>query len=142
MQTKKITLFLFAGMLAVGCNRQMQISAPPANTSQPPASKIPLATAPAPFTIGTVSRHAQNFVNKNVRVEGYALAIKDGYAIFSDESTGPIGYYDLPVTGPGVNSLQTKQKYLLNGILIYKGLNASNNNPYHLELSNPPETLK
>lgn len=88
------------------------------------------------LTIGQVSRHPQNYVNKSVAVAGYVLEQQNGYAIFSDESVGTIGVYDLPVSGSGVNNLAPKQKYTLQGILKYQSLTASNHNPYHLELTN------
>ena len=91
-----------------------------------------------PSTVGTVSRHPQSYVNQTVTVAGYILQQQNGYAIFSDEAAGPIGPYDLPVVGTGVAGLATKQKYILQGILTYQGLTASNNNPYHLELTAAP----
>ncbi|MCL5009141.1 MAG: hypothetical protein M1400_02235 [Patescibacteria group bacterium] len=88
--------------------------------------------------IGSVSRQAQNFVDKKVAVEGYVLQQDNGYAIFSDEAAGKLGPYDLPVLGAGVTNLPLKQKYILEGVVKYGGLKASNGNPYHLELSVQP----
>ncbi len=93
----------------------------------------------APATIGSISRHPQNYLNQTVTVAGYVLKQQNGYAIFSDEATGPIGQYDLPVIGTNINGLTMKQKYVLTGILKYQGLTSSNGNPYHLELTALPE---
>lgn len=87
------------------------------------------------LSVGQVSRHPQNYVNQPVTVAGYVLKQQNGYAIFSDESTGLIGAYDLPVSGSRVDGLALKQKYTLQGILKYQGLASSNHNPYHLEVS-------
>jgi outer membrane protein assembly factor BamB len=92
-----------------------------------------------PDRIGTVSRHASNYINQTVRLSGYVIAIKNGYAIFSDEAQGTVGYYDLPVSGTGIDTVQLRQKYILDGTLIKGGLTAVNNNPYHLALSTPPQ---
>lgn len=91
-----------------------------------------------PNTIGSVSRHPANFVNKTVHISGYVLKKYATYAIFSDEVNGTIGYYDLPVSGSGIKNVQLKQKYILDGVLKDSGLTASNKNPYHLELTSPP----
>ncbi len=97
------------------------------SSSQPTSSAL---------TIGQVSRHPQNYVNQPVTVAGYVLEQQNGYAIFSDENSGSIGVYDLPVSGPGVDGLGLKQKYTLQGILKYQGLASSNRNPYYLEVTN------
>jgi|GEM_PF-1942922 len=98
-------------------------------------------TAPA-STIGSITRHVQGYINKNITVSGYMLAQHGTYAIFSDENGGAIGVYDLPVVGPGIDKIVPGQKYLLQGVFKYKGLTASNGNPYHLELSQPPQPIK
>jgi hypothetical protein len=97
-------------------------------------ASLPLPAGPI-LSIGEVSRHTQNYVDKSVTMTGYVLEQQNGYAIFSDESGGKIGAYDLPVSGSGVGGLALKQKYTLQGILKYQGLSASNHNPYHLELT-------
>ncbi len=104
--------------------------------SEPTLSPIPL------HGIGQVTRHVSGFVGTIVRVQGYMLASEKTYAIFSDETGGAIGVYDLPVAGLGVEGLNFRQKYILQGQLIYGGLKASNHNKYHLELSTPPQPTK
>lgn len=91
-----------------------------------------------PSMIGSVSRHPQNYVGQTVTVSGYVLEQQNGYAIFSDESSGSIGQYDLPVTGTSVANLVKNQKYILQGVLKSQGLSAINKNPYHLELTSLP----
>jgi hypothetical protein len=99
-----------------------------------PATEAALSASPV-LSIGEVSRHPRNYVNKSVTMTGYVLEQQNGYAIFSDESSGKVGVYDLPVSGSGVGGLALKQKYIMQGILKYKGLVASNHNLYHLELT-------
>jgi hypothetical protein len=88
------------------------------------------------LSVGQVSRHPQKFLNQSVNISGFVLGVENGYVIFSDENSGLIGPYDLPVSGTGVNNLALKQKYTVHGTLKYKGLDASNHNMYHLELIN------
>src|SRR5579872_245134 len=92
----------------------------------------------APVSIGSVTRHDQNFINQEVKIQGYLLKTEVGYDIFSDEAAGPIGIYDLPVTGQGVDTIVTGQKYILEGQFVSGGLVSSNGNPNHLQLSGPP----
>ncbi len=90
-------------------------------------------------TIGQVTRHATDFVGQNVKVAGYLLKKEIGYLIFSDEATGAISSFDLPVTGSGVEMVKSGQKYILEGKFVQGGLQSSNNNLYHLELSSSPK---
>lgn len=92
-------------------------------------------------SIGSVTRHAGDFLNQTVRVQGYVLKKESGYVIFSDEASGSITSYDLPVAGSGTESLQFNQKYALIGKFVHGGLQSSNQNPYHLDLSNQPELV-
>ncbi len=85
-------------------------------------------------TIGAVTRHAANFIGKTVEFSGYLREQHPGYAIFSDELTGPIGSFDLPVIGAALSNMIAGQKYLLQGVFEDGGLAASNGNPNHLEL--------
>ncbi len=116
------------------------IPATPLESSMPsPSASVPLLPL---HTIGQVTRHATNFDGQQVRMQGYMLVSEKGYVIFSDESGGAISSFDLPVAGPGIDTLTFKQKYELQGKFIYGGLNASNHNLYHLELSASPQTVK
>ncbi len=90
-------------------------------------------------TIGQVTRHASDFAGQEVKVAGYLIKKETNSLIFSDEAMGVISNFDLPVTGPGIDSVQPKQKYILEGKFIQGGLQSSNNNPYHLELSGDPQ---
>lgn len=94
----------------------------------PPQKNLPL------HTVGQVTRHAKNFVNQTVQMQGYLLKKENSYLIFSDEPTGAISSYDLPVVGSGISKIQFKHKYTLEGRFMYGGLNSSNHNLYHLEL--------
>jgi len=116
-------------------NQNLNTSSSPADTTTPnptntgtPSPSLPL------YTIGQVTRHASNFVNQNVKVSGYLIKRETGYLIFSDESGGAISSYDLPVTGSGIETVQPKQKYILEGKFVKGGLRSSNHNLYHLEL--------
>ncbi len=92
-------------------------------------------------TIGQVTRYASNFVKQNIKVAGYLIKKETGYLIFSDEATGVISSFDLPVTGLGIDTVKFGQKYILEGTFMYGGLHSSNNNPYHLELLDVPQTI-
>ncbi len=93
-------------------------------------------------SIGSVTRHAADFLNQTVTVQGYLLKKENSYAIFSDEASGAIGQYDLPVSGTGIDTVVLGQKYILTGKFVAGGLPGSNGNPNHLELSALPQTLK
>jgi len=88
--------------------------------------------------VGAVTRHPSEFIGQKVVLEGYALAIEPGYVLLSDEATGKIGAHDLPVTGSGADAMQLTQKYLIEGILLDRGLTPNNGSPYHLELTTAP----
>lgn len=111
------------------------------------ASTLP-GTAASPATpvvithkVGAVTWHAKAYAAQIVRVRGYVLALADGYLLFSDEPTGAISAHDLPVTGPGIEKMLLKGKYVLEGRFVAGGLTASNGNPYHLELTSPPQEI-
>lgn len=107
-------------------------------TSTNAASTTPLLPL---YTVGQITRHANQFIGQEVRLQGYLLEQQKGYAIFSDESTGTIGRYDLPITGDTFASLQPNQRYEIQGIFLDSGLTALNNNPDHLSLTLPPIQL-
>ena len=94
--------------------------------------------ANAVHKVGAVTWHAAKFVGKDVVLEGYVLAKEPGYVLFSDEATGKITAHDLPVAGPGDDTMQTKTKYVIEGVFLDQGLSASNGSPYHLELTDLP----
>lgn len=89
--------------------------------------------------VGQVTRHAADFVGRDVAVSGYLLKKESGYIIISDEKNGSLSRYDLPVTGPGISSLIDGTKYIFRGKFVDSGLTVSNGNPDHLELSALPE---
>ncbi len=93
-------------------------------------------------TVGQVTWHAKNFVSKHIRVKGYLIKKEATYLIFSDEATGNITSRDLPVTGKGIEIIKPAKKYILEGTLVYQGLNAINYNLYHLELSRAPQIIR
>ena len=104
-----------------------------------PSSSLPSVTqTPTVHTVGEVTRHAQSFVGQTVFIRGYLLQRENGYVIFSDEATGSISSFDLPVTGQGIDLMQPNQAYLVEGTFLNQGLTASNGNLYHLELSSLP----
>jgi hypothetical protein len=95
------------------------------------------ATAPA-LKVGAVTWHAAKYAAKDVRIMGFVLARDPGYILFSDEPNGSISAHDLPVTGPGITDMMDGKRYLLVGRFVKGGLQATNGNLYHLELTAPP----
>jgi hypothetical protein len=104
-------------------------------------SPLPISTPPAQ-SVGSVTRHAASYIGKSVVLQGYLLKSETGDIIFSDEPTGSISIYDLPVTGNGITSIVAKHEYLLQGTFIKQSLPASNGSTYRLELSNIPTLLQ
>jgi len=96
------------------------------------------ANRPAVHKIGAVTWHAQHYVGQQVMLTGYLLARETGYVLFSDEPTGKISMHDLPVTGVGVDQLQSMTRYVIEGTFLDRGLQASNGNRYHLDLTAVP----
>jgi len=97
------------------------------------------AGSPTVHKIGAVTWHATRFANQDLVLTGYMLERDSGYVLFSDEPNGAISAHDLPVTGVGLDLLQSKVKYILRGHFA-RGLHpASNGNVYSLELSTVPE---
>ena len=89
-------------------------------------------------SVGAVTRNAGQYVGQTVLLQGYLLQKESGYIIFSDEPTGSVSGYDLPVTGQGIDLIRPKQAYLVEGTFLDHGLVASNGSIYHLELSSSP----
>jgi hypothetical protein len=88
-----------------------------------------------------VTRHASHYLDRQVTVAGYELAAEEGYVLVSDEPGGRIGHYDLPVTGPGIGSLEPHKRYVFTGRLRAHGLTAVNGDPVHLELDVPASPM-
>lgn len=106
-----------------------------------PTSLAVTSTLPL-HTVGQVTRHADQFIGKRVRLQGYLLQQNNGYILFSDEPTGIVGRYDLPVRGAGVETMQPGKKYELQGVFLGYGLVSSNHNPNHLELELSPALVR
>lgn len=102
---------------------------------------VAAAGAPLVHSVGSVTRHAQQYVDRQVTLRGYLLAREADYVLFSDEPGGKISRYDLPVVGPGVDQMLPKQRYVLEGLLLDHGLTATNGSPVHLEISTPPVAI-
>ena len=100
------------------------------------------AAAGVVHKVGAVTWHAAKFVGKDVVLEGYVLARGPGYVLFSDEATGKITVHDLPVSGPGVDTMGMAKKYVIEGVFLDRGLAAGNGSPYHLELTTAPNEAK
>jgi len=92
--------------------------------------------------VGEITRHAVGFIGTQVRMEGYLLKKESGYILFSDEPTGAVSKYDLPVTGTGYDTMLPNKKYSIEGMFLDHGLTAQNGNPDHLELDAVPTLLK
>jgi hypothetical protein len=100
-----------------------------------------LATSTPVYGVGQVTRHAFLYINQTVTMKGYLLKGEKGYLIFSDEATGAISQYDLPVSGAGIDVIKPGVPYQIQGVFLDHGLTASNGNPDHLELSKAPSPL-
>jgi len=92
--------------------------------------------------VGDITFHPKKFVGKHVIMRGFLLKQETGYALVSDESGGKIGPRDLPVTGAGLELMKPNTLFIIEGNFLDKGLTASNNNKYHLELTVPPKPDK
>jgi hypothetical protein len=99
------------------------------------------APAPALRRVGAVTRHPNRYVGEVVRLSGFLLKREPGYILFSDEPGGRVGRFDLPVTGRGIDEIQPRHRYHIEGRFLDGGLAAANGNPYHLELSAPPRRV-
>ena len=88
--------------------------------------------------IGPVTWHPKRYVGHELDLAGYPLARHPGYVIFSDEAHGRISAHDLPVTGKAIADLKLHRRYRIRGRFVDGGLEASNGNPYHLELTAAP----
>lgn len=95
----------------------------------------------SPQSVGSVSWHPARYVSKQVEIRGYVLAVGKGFALMSDEAGGKVSAHDLPVTGPGVDAMKLKGRYLLSGRFVRGHIATANGNPYHLELVSPPRPL-
>ena len=138
---KKIYLTVIGLLfLAVACNRSPQVTKlQPAQVATPvPPPVSPVLTL---HTVGQITWHAKPFVNQKIRIQGYLIRSEKNYILFSDESSGPITLHDLPVVGTGVETIQPGKKYILEGIFLDTGLQASNGNPDHLELTTLPQQV-
>ena len=102
---------------------------------------IAAAATPPLHSVGSVTRHAQQYLNQQVALRGYLLAREGGYILFSDEPSGKVSRYDLPVIGEGIDLMRTGQRYRVEGLFLDHGLVASNGSPVHLELSTPPTVV-
>ena len=85
-----------------------------------------VASSPAPLKVGAVTRHAAGFLGRHVLLGGYLLARETGYILFSDEPSGRISPYDLPVLGPGIDRMLPMKKILIEGTFLHRDVAASN----------------
>ena len=92
-------------------------------------------------TVGSVTRHAAGFIGKIVNLNGVLLKSEGNYVIISDESTGAISSFDLPVIGTGISQIVPGTHYQFTGTFVKGGLTSSNHSAYHLELTQPPELI-
>ncbi len=86
---------------------------------------------PAVYAVGAVTRNPAPYIGATLAIRGYLLEKDTGYDIISDEPTGTVGPYDLPVTGPLLASLHSGILYTLQGTFLGQGLTARNGNPDH-----------
>ncbi len=121
-------------MISIASSAQLFNSGPPSSMQNAATSTSVIA----PTTIGTVTRHASQYVGKHMSVRGFVLKKETGYVILSDEAAGSISKYDLPVSGIGEETMQTGAEYRIEGIFLDTGLVASNGNPDHVLLDKAP----
>jgi outer membrane protein assembly factor BamB len=100
----------------------------------------PQAVQPDTYTVGAMSRHPTSFQNLVVKIKGYLLKKDAGSLIISDEPDGAIGRYDLPVVASGLDAVVAGKPFLFTGRIVEGGLEASNGNPFHFELIQPPQS--
>lgn len=100
------------------------------------------ADAVKPMKVGKVTWHAAKFIGKDVTLIGYPLELPPATVYVSDEATGKIGPHDLAVTGPGLDRLQLRHKYVLTGAFKKSDQPFSNMSRVVLELSAPPAETK
>ena len=105
------------------------------------AAETAVAATPLLHSVGSVTRHAQQYLNQSVVLRGYLLAREGGYILFSDEPSGKVSRYDLPVVGEGIDLMKPGKRYRVEGLFLDHGLVASNGSPVHLELSTPPTVV-
>ena len=98
------------------------------------------AAAETLHKVGRVTWHAATYEGKDVAVKGYLLVSGNGYVLFSDEAGGDVSAHDLPVTGPGFDTMEKGKKYLLHGKFV-KGTAFANGSLFHLELAVAPELM-
>lgn len=98
----------------------------------------PMVSAFPIYTVGEITRHTGQFVGQTVLIKGYLIKKEPGYIIFSDEPTGLISSYDLPITGQNIDLLQSNHLYSVEGTFLDHGLVSSNGNKFHLELTTAP----
>lgn len=115
---------------------------PVGSALQAPAPAVTASLSPAQIhSVGAVTWHAAQYRGKLVRMRGYLLRRHNGYILFSDEPRGAVSAHDLPVVGPGVETMRPGLHYLLTGRFVKGGLNASNHNPYQLVLTAQPQDI-
>lgn len=98
----------------------------------------PAWAADAIHKVGAVTWHPAKFVGQTIVLTGYLLVRATGYVLFSDEPSGGVSAHDLPVTGSWIDGLLPNKRYNIEGVFVQGGLDASNGNPYHLELVAAP----
>ncbi len=117
-------------------------SSTPSDVRKTPET-APVVSASDVPSVGYVTRHhAAELVNTEIKVPGYMIKNLGTYIIVSDEKVDVPNPHDLPVMGTGISRIVPLKKYLFTGKFVKGGLNASNKNPYHLELIVAPEPLK
>lgn len=104
-----------------------------------PVSVVSTEKSLAVHSVGEITRHAKPFIGQKLLIKGYLLKKEKGYIIFSDEPTGAISTFDLPVNGEGNDLIKPNQAYFIEGIFLDRGLVSSNGNSYHFELSASPK---
>lgn len=134
-----VALALAALLVSGSGTRRTTVYAPSVGTSSPPSVSIgttPHLIQSLPIhTVGEITRHAGNYLNKDVRIEGYLLKKGRGYNIFSDEMAGSVTRHDLSITGAEITRMRVKQKYILEGTFVADTSSNTSRTLYALHVS-------
>lgn len=95
---------------------------------------------PVPQTVGSVTHHASEFLGMNVTLKGYVLEKQSGYVILSDEPSGSLSSYDLPVFGNGIDQMQQGVAYVVQGTFATSTTPTRNGSTFRLQLTQPPSS--
>lgn len=135
-----VVVLVLVGLLLLDLGiRRTIVPVPRVATSSSPSVSLSApshSTQSLPIhTVGEITWHAGNYLNKNVRVQGYLLKKGVDYTIISDEMTGSVTRHDLSVTGAEIGRMRFKQKYILEGMFVANTSSSTSHTLYALNVS-------